>query len=250
MHQFWVRQGGETMAVTRWMLPCPPDTCPACPAATCPACPPACPACPTPLKVKGSQSLSFLSFKLCSKDLQMKKGVDFVTLDSLFQLLNNKSLCICCKCFETSYFGRIPFSSFWSRELGNFHSSRLLWWQPNDVQPTNKNFTTVTKVYCTTASITSCISFNHQCANTPGTGWLNVQDSGIGNPRYQRISMLAKTPNICCFVAKLHLSQFNWFSAIDNNSNRLSNAVESIEQNGDYDTRDDDAQGGGSKAKV
>ena len=135
-------------------------------------------------------------------------------LGGLFKLQNNKSLCICCKCFETSYFGRIPFSSFWSRELGNFHSSRLLWWQPNDVQPTNKNFTTVTKVYCTTASITSCISFNHQCANTPGTGWLNVQDSGIGNPRYQRISMLAKTPNICCFVAKLHLSQFNWFQPL------------------------------------
>ena len=45
-------------------------------------------------------------------------------------------------------------------------------------------------------------------------GWLNVRDSGISNPRQQRISTIAQIPKIRCFVAKLHLSQFSCFLAV------------------------------------
>ena len=45
----------------------------------------------------------------------------------------------------------------------------------------------------------------------PFTGWHKVREAGKGLPRQRRISSLAKTPNIRCFVANLHLSQFTRF---------------------------------------
>ena len=42
-------------------------------------------------------------------------------------------------------------------------------------------------------------------------GWHKVGEPGIRDPRQRRISSIAKTPNIRCFVVKLHLSRFTRF---------------------------------------
>ena len=44
-----------------------------------------------------------------------------------------------------------------------------------------------------------------------GAGWHKVREPGNRVPRLQRISSIAKTPNIRCFDAKLHLSRFTRF---------------------------------------
>ena len=59
-------------------------------------------------------------------------------------------------------------------------------------------------------------------------GWHKVREPTNGVHRQQRISSIAKTPNIPCFVAKLHLSRFTRFlgmifPSFDSNSNRFVN---------------------------
>ena len=51
----------------------------------------------------------------------------------------------------------------------------------------------------------------NRCLQYAAAGWHKVGDPGIRDPRQRRISSIAKTPNIRCFVAKLHLSRFTRF---------------------------------------
>ena len=60
------------------------------------------------------------------------------------------------------------------------------------------------------------------------SGRLKVLGSRDQIPRQRRISTIAKTPNIRCFVVKLHLSRFTRFlgmifPSFDSNSNRFVN---------------------------